>query len=111
MAVFNARRKAPEKVEPLVHAGIRYETTVNGREFGFAQDGGVLLAFDEKSGEQLWVMQVYAIDINEKFERDAQICYITRITLSDDGKALWITNERRKQFSVNLADRVVTPLE
>jgi hypothetical protein len=110
MVAFNAKRKAPKEVEPLSHNGIRYETTFSGREFGFEQDGGVLIAIDEKSGQQLWATLVYEIEINEKFERDVQIYHINSITLGDNGNSLIISNERHESFSFNLTDRQVTRL-
>jgi hypothetical protein len=111
MVAFNVKRKAPKEVEPLSHNGIRYETTFNGREFGFEQEEGVLIAIDEKNEQQLWVTLVYKIEINEKFERDAQICHITKIEFGENDNSLIISNERHKRFSLNLSDRQVTALD
>lgn len=110
MVAFSVKRKAPQEVAPLFHKGIRYETTFNGREFGFDQEGGVLVATDEKNEQQLWVTLVYKTELNEKFERDAQICHITRIELGENDNSLIISNERHKRFSLNLTDRQATAL-
>ncbi|WP_338848057.1 hypothetical protein V8J88_04485 [Massilia sp. W12] len=110
MAVFSAKRTAPKPVAPLLHQGIRYETTFDGTELGFKQKAGVLIAYDAQTNEKLWGLVVYQTIINEKFERDVQDCHITSIALAEDGQSLIISNERRKRFALKLADQSVSEL-
>lgn len=111
MATFQAKRVAPKLASPLIYHGVRYETTLDGKDFGFAQKAGVLIAYDVASGQKLWAQLVYQIEINEKFERDAQECYITNIELDAAAQALIISNERRQRFVVKLEDRTVIRLD
>lgn len=110
MATFQAKRVAPKPVSPLVYQGVRYETPMNGNDFGFAQKAGVLIAYDDVSGEKLWAQLVYQIEINEKFERDVQDCHITNIELDATAQSLIISNERRQRFAIKLVDRSVMRL-
>lgn len=111
MATFSAKRIAPKAVTPFVQDGVRYEVVVNGRPLGYEHRGGIIAAFDEISGAQLWHIQVYRNQYNDGLEKDVQDVYITTIAQAEDGKALLITNERRKRFLLRLADRSVTALD
>lgn len=111
VATFSAKRIAPKEVTPLVQDGVRYEVVVNGRPLGYEHRGGIIAAFDDKTGAQLWHMQVYRNQYNERLEKDVQDVYITTIEGAEDGKALLISNERRKLFLLRLGDRSVTALD
>jgi outer membrane protein assembly factor BamB len=101
------RRMAPKKVAPLSVNGVRYEVTLRGRSRGFTQPGGVIVAIDEKTGKEIWILQAYTVTYERDEEQDVQNVFITEIALSGNGKALLITNERGERYSVNLEDRSI----
>jgi hypothetical protein len=107
----SAKRRAPAAVAPVTSGGVRYEALLGARSRGFEQDGGVIAAYDAKSGKELWTLQVYETEYDPSEETDVQEVYIVRLTLSKSGDALVVENERRKRFSVSLRDRRVSPLE
>lgn len=111
MATFSAKRIAPKEVAPLVLNGIRYEAVVNGRPLGYEHRGGIIAAFDERDGAQLWHLQVYRNQYNEILEKDVQDVFITKIEVATDGKSLLITNERSVRYLLNLGDHSVTKLD
>ena len=110
MSMFKAKRKAPREVPPVTHEGVRYEYCLDGAKFGFPHQGGVLAAYDAKTGQKLWAQLIYQVAIREDLERDAQLSYINSIELSKDGQSLIIGNERGEQFSLKLLDRTVTKM-
>jgi hypothetical protein len=107
----SAKRRGPAAVAPVTSAGVRYEALRGARSRGFEQDGGVIAAFDAKTGKELWTLQVYQTRYDPSEETDVQEVYIVRMTLSPSGDALIVENERRKRFSVSLRDRRVSELE
>lgn len=111
MATFNARRAAPKDVTPLTLMGVRYEAVVNGRPLGYEHRGGIIAAFNVQTGEQLWHLQIYQTQYDGRWEKDIQEAYITKIEATNEGNSLLITNEKRKQFLLNLEDRAVTALK
>ena len=107
MASENFKRRGPKPVTPLVHNGVRYEVLRRARTRGFTQSGGIIAALDEKSGDELWTLQIYQTIFNTE-ETDVQEVYITAIALDKDGQSLLITNERRQRFILNLQDHKIT---
>jgi hypothetical protein len=95
-------------VEPIVSGGIRYEQVKNGLLAGFDQMGGLLTAYDEESGEQLWTLKVYDNKRDPEREGDVQDVFFKSMTLQDDGTLL-IENERGARFIVDPAEQTVTP--
>lgn len=107
-AMERSDREIP-RPKPVSSNGVRYETVRNARMRGFKQAGGVIAAIDEKSGRELWTLQVYEVTFDRAEERDVQEVFITRLRVGGSGKQLQVTNERKQVFMVDLADRKVTP--
>jgi len=99
-------REVP-RPKPTVHDGIRYEAVRNARMRGFKQAGGIIVAIDEKSGSELWTLQVYELSFDKAEERDVQEVFITNLEIDAAGKNLEVTNERKQVYLVALADRSV----
>jgi hypothetical protein len=95
------------KPKPVTLNGTRFEAVRNGRMRGFDQSGGIIAAIDEKSGKELWILQVYALTFDHAEERDTQEVFITRLRVGADAKHLEVTNERKQVFIVDLFDRSV----
>lgn len=107
MAVESPKRRVPS-VSPVSSGGIRYEAVRGAKGRGFDQNGGIVAAIDEASGDELWVLVVYRTTYDPMEEADVQDVFITELSLSDDGHRLIVENERKEMFEVNLADRSVT---
>ena len=107
---FQAKRKAPRPVAPLVLTGVRYEAPLDIQSLGYSGHGGVIAAFDDQTGAALWHLRVYQTAYEAPLERDVQDVYITRMAALEGGQALHVTNERGHNFRVDLADRSVRAL-
>jgi hypothetical protein len=101
------KRSGVPAVSRLSHDGIRYESLHWGKTRGLGQNGGHVIAVDEKSGEEKWLLKVYDVPYVEGLEPDKQDVFITRLSLSRDGSRLFVDNERGRRYAVNLADRSV----
>ncbi|MFG6490187.1 hypothetical protein ACG04R_26180 [Roseateles sp. BYS78W] len=108
---FQAKRKAPKPVAPLVLAGVRYEAPLDIHPLGYSGHGGVIAAFDDLTGAPLWHLRVYQTVYDPHMEGDVRDVYITQIAAIDGGQALRVTNERSRNFRVDLADRSAQPLD
>lgn len=94
-------------VKPVIHEGIRYDVTDDDDQYD--QFGGIIGAFDVRTGERLWTLQVYKVDFSSGMERDAADILISSISLTDNKQSLLIVNELGTSFSVNLDTKEVTP--
>lgn len=103
-------RPAPPRVEPVVHSGIRYEQVMNALDLGYDQLNGYLAAYDDRSGERLWVLRIYGVAFDPEMEGDVQEVYFSTMELGPAGDRLIIENELQDRFEVHLADRTVVPL-
>lgn len=98
-----AKRGAPAKVEPIVHAGVRYSVpNDNGRR-------AYVVAADEKAGRRLWEATIFTNVIDPELEEDVQWVFVKQMKLKD-GKLL-ITSEKGETFQLDPATRKVTPLK
>lgn len=100
----SASRKAPPQVEPVVHAGVRYEQDMQSGKHGGDQPGGYLVAIDPASGERLWMLKVYEVPT----QSDAPFQpgrYFRSMKLAADGAHLEIENEVGGKYLVDLAGR------
>jgi hypothetical protein len=100
----SASRKAPPHVEPVVHAGVRYEQDMQSGKHGGDQPGGYLVAIDPASGERLWMLKVYEVPT----QADAPFQpgrYFRSMRLAADGAHLEIENEAGGRYLVDLAAR------
>lgn len=110
MVTFLARRSAPKPVKPLVQNGVRYEVMLRTHRRGFSQSGGIIMAIDDDTDEELWNLIVYHDEIDPKWERDTQGAYITTITGSEDGQTIVVTNQFDRRYEVRLSDKSITEL-
>ncbi|MDT0681203.1 hypothetical protein RM543_00790 [Roseicyclus sp. F158] len=99
----------PGDVEPVIEDGVRYEAVHWGKERGFAQNGGIVAARDEGSGEELWTAVIYEIEYGpkspQKYDR-----FITRMDLVEGGEALRIMDESGAVHRLDLSTREVETL-
>lgn len=99
-------RIAPPKVADVVRDGVRYAQAGDGRQLGYQQMCGVLVATDEASGQQLWTLPVYGNEIDPQLEADVQWVHFRSMAFDPDGQ-LRIENERSKVFLVDVHARTV----
>lgn len=102
------KRAAPEPVAPLVIGNVRYEVVPWGRTRGLRQDGGVIRAVDANTGRELWLLQVYTLQIDPRMETDKQEVFITQLSADPDGRGLFVDTERGARHRVDLSTRRVT---
>lgn len=89
-----AKRAAPQPVAPVVHDGVKYTApNANGRT-------GLIEARSEKTGEKLWDVVVYKVEIDPKLEEDVQWVFITGLAVRDN--TLVVTNEKNEQYVVDM---------
>lgn len=105
------KRRDPAEVEPVQHAGLRYEVPRLGIPFGYAQDGGFITARDAATGALVWSQRIYVVDYGDDIEDDKQEIFIKALTLADDGQALLLVDERGERYRVGLVDRSVERLK
>ena len=104
------KRAAPPVLPSLEHQGVRYAELRGGRARGLTQNGGLIVATDVASGTELWVQTVFGLAGSPDLETDKRDVYITRLSISADGRELLIENERQQRFALRLSDRSVQPL-
>lgn len=109
IAMESAKRRGPT-AKPISHKGIRYEQLRRPDEQGFKQGGGVIVAIDEASKKQLWVVQLYETVFDPKEERDAQEVYVSELSIDTKAKALIAVDERKRRWRIMLDDHSVTQL-
>jgi hypothetical protein len=88
--------------------GIRYQIVPGGKGRGLGQNGGIVAAVNEQTGEELWVQKVYEIVYDDDLEADKQDVAITDLKLSRWRNRLTVKNERGERYQVDLATRAVT---
>jgi hypothetical protein len=95
-----AKRVAPEKVEPVIHQGVRYVApNDDGRR-------AYIKAWDVQTNKKLWDLTVFVNQIDPKLEEDVQWMFIKALTIRDG--ALIVTSERDKIYRVDLKTKTVT---
>jgi len=104
------KRREPANVEPGRHGGLRYEAPLLGRPFGFGQDGGFVTARDDATGDLVWTQRVYLVDYRADIEDDKQDVFIKALSLTDDGCALLVVDERGERYRLGLVDRSIERL-
>ena len=97
IGIAEAKRAAPEAVEPVTVHGITYSAPPDAI--------GFVVARNASSGRELWRQRIYSVRINPALERDVQDLFIT--TLKVRGGTLLVTNERGEHFVLNLQTRRV----
>jgi outer membrane protein assembly factor BamB len=101
------KRREPKEVPPVQAGGRVYAAPHDGVPLGYAQDGGIVAARDADTGALLWSQRVYDVLYGGDIESDKQEVFITRLTLSADGQALDVDNERGETYRLGLMDRSV----
>jgi hypothetical protein len=104
------KRREPADVQPVHHDGLRYEAPRLGTPFGFGQDGGIVTAHDAATGSLVWSQRIYVVDCGGDIEDDKQDVFVKALTLSDDGRALLLVDERGERYRVGLVERSVERL-
>src|SRR4029450_4318058 len=92
-----AKRAAPPKVEPLIHAGVRYMAPND--------DGRRAYVEDVQTNKKLWDLTVFTTRIDPKLEEDVQWVFIKKLSVRDD--TLIATSERGKTYQVDLRTRTI----
>jgi hypothetical protein len=100
IASVEAKRKAPNAVEPVVIGSVRYSAPSTPEFMGF------VIATDVSFGKELWRQRIYNVSINPSLEKDVQWVFIT--AMRGHGDTLLIGNERGENFKLDLATRKVT---
>ena len=95
----DAKRAAPAKVDPVVHAGIRYEAPNKNPRAAMVE------AWEVASGKKLWERVVYEAKINPAVEEDVQWDFITGLEI--EGEHLLVKTESGKQYRIHLKTRKV----
>ena len=108
--MMDMSRPPPPRVPPVTHEGVRYEQVKDATRLGLSQVTGHLAAYDEASGERLWVLKVYDHRPSEALESDVQEVYFKSLELRPGGRELVVTNEAGARFVVDLRARTVAPL-
>ncbi len=71
----SAKRAAPQKVNPVIYEGIRYEAPIS--QMGF------VVAFFNATGKKLWEKGIYKIWFKFWMEKDVQTIYITEMKIEN----------------------------
>jgi hypothetical protein len=88
-----ASRRAPPRVLPVEHAGVRYMQDNQAFHHGGDQRGGYLVAVDMKTGERLWMLKVYPVADHRAAGVETPGIYFRSMKLSAGGEQLEIENE------------------
>jgi hypothetical protein len=96
------RAGAPEV--PAIHAGdVRYEQASLPRNDADAgQRLGWLAAYKGDTDELLWRVRVYVVKVDPRLEGDVQDVFFTAMTLSPDGRQIFVDNEKGQRFAVDI---------
>lgn len=104
---MSKKRREPEIVDPVEANGVRYEAPLQGALYGYAQDGGIIVARNAASGELEWTQRVYEISYDADMEDDKQDIFISKLNLMESDSVLQIENEHGAQFNLNLTDHSI----
>lgn len=100
-------RREPPRPDPVTFGGVRYEAVLWGKVRNLGQNGGFVLAVDEETGTEKWIVKVYDIIYDSRMEEDKQDVFISKLELDSD-KFLHVVNEKGAQFLVNIETKEVT---
>jgi hypothetical protein len=82
-----AKRMAPEEVEPLIYKGIKFVAPT--------QKMGYIEAWDIETKKKVWEKKVYTVIYNPLLETDVQDIFIVSLQIKD-GKLLVIDEHHRR---------------
>lgn len=98
-------RPPPPEVPPVVHKGVRYEQDLAGNEPPGSAPGGTLAAYDQASGQRLWLMQVYTVQADPRGPSSHPGRYFRSMALVPGRDELAIEDEDGGQHRVDLMQR------
>ena len=101
-------REPPAPVAPVSSGGIRYEAPPWGKDRGWGQNGGYVVAIDEGSGRELLAQRIYRVTYDRRMEGDKQDVFVTSLALAGDGRTLLIGNARGERFRLDPVTRKVS---
>ncbi|HWB60180.1 MAG TPA: hypothetical protein VG733_11855 [Chthoniobacteraceae bacterium] len=97
--IAHAKRGEPAKVEPVVYEGVRYSAPNDDNLRGY------LVAVDVATGKKLYEIDVYKTMVMDGLEADVQWVFIKNLEIKGD--KLIVTDEKDRQYSVDLKTRTV----
>ena len=99
------KRVPPPDVPPLVIDNLEIEVIHFGKTRGLEQNGGYISVKDVKSGKELWILEVYHIEYDEKMEEDVQDIFIESLAKGSVPGTVRVVDERNRKFIVDLKTR------
>jgi outer membrane protein assembly factor BamB len=94
-----AKRIAPKPVPPIVHEGVQYSASGDGKT-------GSVVATDISTGKELWRVKIFRVHPRWwKGEEDNQWVYISSLRLTEN--TLLIANEKGQCFLLDLRTKSV----
>ena len=103
------RAEVPEPA-PVVVGAVRYQAPAFTQAQGLAHNGGYVEAVDAASGQRRWIVDVLGPPARDGKEGDKSDVFIATLALARGGHALLVTDERGRQFRLDLRTRRVTPV-
>lgn len=98
-----AKRAAADRVEPVIHEGVRYEApNKDGRR-------AIIYANEASTGKHLWAREIFHITLKPDLEEDVQWVFIKRLSIEQGKLIILATNG--KSYSLNLSTREVLKLD
>ncbi|WP_338846651.1 hypothetical protein V8J88_23190 [Massilia sp. W12] len=105
--IGNRRRRLPPELPAITVGDVIYKELRQGNKLGYPQKGGFLIATNKSTGEILWNIRLYEINIDNSKETDVQEIFFTKMKLIKNGNAILIENELDKKFEIDLETRTV----
>jgi hypothetical protein len=96
------KRVGPPDVTPLIIDDIRVEAIHWGKEKGLGQNGGYIVAYNNTTNEELWLLKVYYVKYDDVMEEDVQDVFIESIEATSDINIVKVTNEKSKIYLVDM---------
>lgn len=106
---LSKKRSAPVQVEPVFFEGVRYEVLHWGRSRGLNQNGGYVVAVDEKGAVvRRKLIKVYDVVYSGDMEQDKLDVFITQLLLDKEARALIVDNEKGEKYIIDLKSKKVS---
>jgi hypothetical protein len=107
MGGMSAKRVGPPNITPLIIDDIRVEAVHWGKEKELGQNGGYIVAYNNTTNEELWLLKVYHVEYDGVMEEDVQDIFIKSIIVTAMPKTIKIVNEKGKSFLVDIGNKRV----
>ncbi|MBI3228692.1 MAG: hypothetical protein HYZ45_00430 [Burkholderiales bacterium] len=104
------KRLEPEQLPPVLLGNTRYEAPLWGKGRGLTQNGGHVVAINNTTGEELWVVALYEIQYDPDMEEDKQDLFLTSLKVDVAGSRLLAEDERGRKYALDLFTRKVSVL-